>query len=101
MNESRAAGLPRADGSAASTARPDHATMGLLDRLRGRPTPDDFVAMMIRALARAGAAGYRYDRAGFRLLRDEGGEPAAVANLANMHATYLGKPRGERAAASR
>jgi hypothetical protein len=72
--------------------------MGLLDRLRGRPTTDDFATMMLRALARAGARDYRYDRDEFRLVRVEGDKPVAVIGLSNMHATYLAKPRGERVA---
>jgi hypothetical protein len=72
--------------------------MGLLDRLRGRPTPDDFAAMMLRGLAQAGTRGYRYDRDESRLVRVEGDKPVAVIGLANMHATYLAKPGGERAA---
>src|SRR5262245_23062993 len=88
----------RVDGPTPPTARPDHASMGLLDRLRGRPTRDDFAAMMLQALARAGARGYRYDRGESRVVRVEDGKPVAVTNLSNMHATYLAKPGGEQAA---
>jgi hypothetical protein len=71
--------------------------MRFLDRLRGRPTRDDFAAMMTRAIRRAGEVReVRYGPAEFRLLTLEGGRPAAVTNLGNMYANYLAAPRARR-----
>ena len=70
--------------------------MGFWDRLRGRPTRDDFAQMVIKAMRQRGEARpIHYDPAGFKLRI--GDEPAAVAWLANGHDDYLRAPRAKRA----
>ncbi|HSN97068.1 MAG TPA: hypothetical protein VLS89_02185 [Candidatus Nanopelagicales bacterium] len=69
--------------------------MGFWDRLRGKPTRDDFAQMVIRTMRDRGEdRPIQYDPEGFKLRI--GGEPAAVAWLANGYDEYLRAPRRRR-----
>ncbi|AKT38726.1 hypothetical protein [Chondromyces crocatus] len=66
--------------------------MGFWDRLRGKPTRDDFAQMIIKAMrAKGEARPIHYEPQGFKLRI--GDEPAAVAWLANGYEEYLRTPR--------
>jgi len=64
--------------------------MGLFDRLRGKPTIDDFATMMIRAIRAGGGTGdYRYEAAEHVIYQSKDGETTSQINLANMYRTYI------------
>lgn len=69
--------------------------MGFWDRLRGKPTRDDFAQMVIKAMrARGEARPIHYEAEGFKLRIGE--EPAAIAWLQNGYQEYLRSPRARR-----
>ena len=62
------------------------------------PTIADFAWMMIEGMTKAGDhSEKRFDPDAAAILKTEGGQPAGTVNLPNRYATYLAKPRNERA----
>ncbi|EYF02229.1 DUF1444 family protein [Chondromyces apiculatus] len=71
--------------------------MGFWDRLRGRPTRDDYAQMIIKAMRKKGEdRPIRYEPEGFKLRI--GDDSPAISWLANGYDAYLQAPRSRRRA---
>jgi hypothetical protein len=72
--------------------------MGILDRLLGKPSIDNFAAQMIRALHAAGEQSeLRFDATERRIVKVHGSDHEWLVNLDDIYPTYLAQPRGKRA----